>query len=225
MEAGSVMKKPRKTYKGVAMEGIIAKWYARTTKRDMEGYRESARIVAERLKAGDVVLELAPGPGYLAIELSKLGNYKIYGLDISETFVRIASENANRAGVNVDFRRGDATFMPFPNNFFDFIVCKAAFKNFTEPVRVLNEMYRILRTNGRAVIFDMRPDVPKAVIDETVKKMHLGRISSLMTKFSLNGLKKIAHSKSEFKEFIAQTDFHDHQIHEDPMGLAVWLEK
>jgi ubiquinone/menaquinone biosynthesis C-methylase UbiE len=219
------MEKPRKTYKGLAMEGIIARWYARTTKRDMEEYRTSARIVAERLNPGDTVLELAPGPGYLAIELSKLGNYKIYGVDISETFVRIARENAKQVHADVNFRRGDATFIPFADDFFDFIVNKAAFKNFTEPVRVLNEMYRVLKTNARAVIFDMRPDVSRTTIDEQVKKMHLGRISSLITKMSLNGLKKAAHSKSEFKQFIAHTDFDEYEIQEDPMGLAVWLEK
>jgi 2-polyprenyl-3-methyl-5-hydroxy-6-metoxy-1,4-benzoquinol methylase len=40
------------------------------------------------------VLEVAPGPGFLAIELAKLGPYRIVGLDISETFVRIAADEA-----------------------------------------------------------------------------------------------------------------------------------
>jgi len=39
---------------------------------------------------------------------------------------------------------------------FDFIISTAAFKNFAAPVGVLREMYRVLKTNGKALIIDMR---------------------------------------------------------------------
>ena len=64
------------------------------------------------------------------------------GLDISRTFVEIATENARQAHVSVGFRHGDAARMPFESDSFDLVVCQAAFKNFTEPVRGLNEMHR-----------------------------------------------------------------------------------
>ena len=134
------MTKSQKTYKGMAMEGNIAKWYAKNTKKDMQSYKNTAKTVTEKLKGGEIILEVAPGPGYLSIELCKLGNFKVYGLDISKTFVKIAHENALKEGVNMDFRLGDATNMPFDNDFFDFIVNQSAFKNFTKPVVVLNEM-------------------------------------------------------------------------------------
>ena len=58
------------------------------------------------------VLEVAPGPGFFAIELAKLGDFQITGLDISRTLVEIASENARAAGVRGRFspgqRLGDA---------------------------------------------------------------------------------------------------------------------
>ena len=75
------------------MEGAIARWYARNTRGDAREYRKIARAVADRLPAGAHVLELAPGPGYLAIELAKLG-LRVTGLDISRTFVHMAAENA-----------------------------------------------------------------------------------------------------------------------------------
>src|SRR5919197_2162721 len=92
----------RKPYKGLAMEGPIARWYAKNTGRDTRGYRKTAGALAERLAPGSAVLEVAPGPGYLAIELARLGAYQITGLDISHSFVRIATENARRAGVAID---------------------------------------------------------------------------------------------------------------------------
>ena len=105
-----------KGYKGMGMEGPIAKWYAKATHKDIEEFRTLARRMDERLKPGAKVLEVAPGPGYFAIELAKLGTYNITGLDISETFVEIARKNAREAGVEVDFRCGNASGMPFGDN-------------------------------------------------------------------------------------------------------------
>ena len=86
--------KAPKGYKGIGMDGVIATWYARNTRKSIEEYRKDAQKVAERLSGGEEILELAPGPGYLSIELAKLGNFRITGLDISETFVEIARKNA-----------------------------------------------------------------------------------------------------------------------------------
>lgn len=126
------------------MEGPIAKWYAKITRNDMEEFKALARRMSDGLAPGANVLEVAPGPGYFAIELAKLGNYAVTGLDISQTFVEIARKNARAAGVQVDFQRGDAASMPFADRSFHLVVCRAAFKNFTDPVGALQEMGRVL---------------------------------------------------------------------------------
>src|SRR6516165_8509503 len=88
-----------KPYKGLGMEGAVAKWYASLTKKSLEDFKALARRIAAQIPGSSNVLEVAPGPGYCAIELANLGNYEIVGLDISKTFVEIARENAARAGV------------------------------------------------------------------------------------------------------------------------------
>src|SRR5512138_3223659 len=100
-----------KAYRGLPMEGFIASWYARNTGRDPRRFQRTAAALAPRLRPGAAVLEVAPGPGYLAIELARAG-FQVTGLDISRSFVRIAAENAARAGVAVDFRLGNASAMP-----------------------------------------------------------------------------------------------------------------
>ena len=62
-----------KAYKGAGMEGLVANWYAKNTARSMNDFRADARRVAALLQPNDKVLEVAPGPGYFAIELAKLG--------------------------------------------------------------------------------------------------------------------------------------------------------
>ena len=129
-----------KPYRGMAMEGMIASWYARSTGKNLAEFRALGKRLAAELTPGAAVLEVAPGPGYLAVEIAQLGRYAVTGLDISHAFTRIASDNAERAGVAIDFRQGDAARMPFAAESFDFIVCRAAFKNFTDPAGALGEM-------------------------------------------------------------------------------------
>ncbi len=85
------------------------------------------------------------------------------------------------AGLNIDFRQGDAHALPFAPGSFDFIVCRAAFKNFSDPVKALGEMRRVLKPEGTALIIDMRSDVSDATIDEFVKSRAGGRINALIT--------------------------------------------
>ncbi len=127
----------KKAYKGLPMEGVIASWYAKTTLKDLKRHKLMAKQLVEKIPANGKILEIAPGPGYFCIELAKLGNFQITGLDISKSFVEIARKNAAEAVLNIDFREGNASAMPFKDNTFDFTFCQAAFKNFSEPVKAI----------------------------------------------------------------------------------------
>ena len=215
-----------KPYKGWGMEGAVAKWYAALTKRSLEDFRALALRTAKQIPSQCEVLEVAPGPGYFAIELAKLGNYQVTGLDISETFVEIACRNATKAGVRVDFRRGNASAMPFGDETFDFLLCRAAFKNFSEPKRALEEMHRVLRPGGQALIIDLRRDATKKSINQAINEMKVGTVNGIITKLTFRFmLLKRAYSKSGFEELISQTKFHDIEIRENLISLEILLSK
>src|SRR5262249_48392564 len=147
--------------------------------------------------------EVAPGPGYFTIELAKTGIYRVTGLDISKSFVEIAQGKAKEAGVKIDFRLGNASQMPFAANSFDFIVCRAAFKNFSEPVEAMREMYRVLRVGGTALISDLRGNASPAEINGHVDRMGLNAWNSWMTKMTFKTtLLKNAYTKVEIERFI-----------------------
>lgn len=215
-----------KPYKGLGMEGPIARWYASLTKQSLEDFTALARRTAEQIPSRSSVLEVAPGPGYFAIELAKLGNYQISGLDISETFVGIARANAAKAGANVDFRRGNASNMPFGNESFDFLLCRAAFKNFSEPQRALEEMHRVLKSGGQALIIDLRRDAPQESINQAINDMHLGTVNGILTKLTFRFmLLKRAYTKSEFEHMISRTKFSSMKIQENLMGFEILLSR
>jgi ubiquinone/menaquinone biosynthesis C-methylase UbiE len=216
----------QQAYKGMGMEGLTAKWYASLTRKSLDEFKALARRIADQLPSGSKVLEVAPGPGYFAIELAKLGNYKITGVDISETFVEIARANAAEANVKVDFRRGNASGMPFGSDTFDFLLCRAAFKNFTEPLQAMREMYRVLKPGGRALIIDLRRDTSNEQIGQAVEEMHLGAVNRMITKLTFRFvLLKRAYTKGEFEQFADQTRFDSVEIEEGPIGLEVVLHK
>ncbi|MBV9498160.1 MAG: class I SAM-dependent methyltransferase [Acidobacteriaceae bacterium] len=215
-----------KPYKGLGMEGPIARWYASLTGKGLQEFKSLASRIATRLRRGSSVLEVAPGPGYFAVELRKMGDYRVTGLDISETFVEIARANAARAGVAVNFRHGNASNMPFDNDAFDFLFCRAAFKNFAEPLRALEEMHRVLKPGGTALIIDLRRDASKESISQGIDAMELGAVNSIITKLTFRFmLLKRAYTRLEFEQFLAQTKFQEIEIQESPIGLELWLTK
>jgi ubiquinone/menaquinone biosynthesis C-methylase UbiE len=196
-----------KPYKGIAMEGPIAKWYTKVRERDQE-LGTVVRQVSEILPAEGRILEVAPGPGYLAVELAKSGKYQIVGLDISKSFVEIAQAKAKEAGVAVDFRHGNASNMPFDAGSFDSIVCRAAFKNFTEPIQALDEMHRVLKPDGKALIMDLRRDASREDIKTHVNSLDLSWINTLITKWTFKlFLLKNAYTSGDIRQLISQTRF------------------
>jgi ubiquinone/menaquinone biosynthesis C-methylase UbiE len=220
--------KAEKRFRVPEMEGVVARWYARQrgVASQMEVWRKQATQLTDGLPDGADVLEVAPGPGYMAIEMARLGRFHVTGLDISHTFVEIASENARQAAVSVDFRRGDAATLPFEAESFDLIVCQAAFKNFRQPVRALDEMHRVLRGGGPAVIQDLSREASRAEIDREVRGMELGRLNAFVTRWTLGTmLRRRAYSRLQFERLAAASAFRTCDIKKDGIGVEVRLLK
>lgn len=220
------MNKTAKAYKGLPMEGLIATWYAKTTLGDLNRHKLMANQLVHKIPAGGSVLEIAPGPGYFCIELAKLGNFQIVGLDISKSFVEIARKNAAHANVHIDFRYGNASAMPFADQTFDFTFCQAAFKNFSEPVKAITEMNRVLKPSGMAVIVDMRRDATVDEIEREVKGMELDRFNEAFVRMTFKQmLLKSAYTIEQMEAMVAQTPFGKGRFDTKGIGFQLWLEK
>jgi ubiquinone/menaquinone biosynthesis C-methylase UbiE len=208
------------------MEGAMARWYARNrgTSQQLADYRRQARELTVGLPQGARILEVAPGPGYLAIELARLG-FEVSGLDISHSFVALAGQSARDAGVSVDFRQGDAARLPFADNSFDLILCQAAFKNFEHPVTALNEMHRALRPGGAVVIQDMSHDATRADIRNEVRRMQIRGFNGFFTRRALGVLRLRAASREHFRRLIADSAFRTGHVQTDGILLEVRLAR
>ena len=216
----------RKPHGDRPIEGLMAKWYAANTAEMMQEYVDLAKRIAGQLSEGARILEVAPGPGYFCIELAKLGPYSITGMDLSRSFVRMAGEKAVQAGVRVQFVHGSASNMPFPKESFDFLLCRAAFKNFADPVGALKDMCRVLRPGGTALLIDLSRDAQPNQVSLAVDKMGLSPVNRVLTKLAFKTvLIRSAYSRAEFEQMLAQTAFSHVEIAGDGFGFEITMTK
>lgn len=214
-----------KAYKGMGMEGSTARWYDRTTRKDMLEFQALAVRIAEAIPPAAEVLEVAPGPGFLSIELAKRG-LSVRAADISRTFVELARRNAAAEGVNVRFDLGNAAALPVDDASVDFVVCRAAFKNFTEPRKALAEMRRVLRPGGQALLIDMRRDASIAGIRKYVDGLGVSRLNRwfmlLVFRFMLI---KRAYPLEEFRRMVIDAGWPEPQIKPSNIGFEALMTK
>jgi ubiquinone/menaquinone biosynthesis C-methylase UbiE len=150
----------------------------------------------------------------------------VTGLDVSRTMVELAHRNAAEAAVDVDFRQGSASAMPFPDESFDLLACSAAFKNFSEPHKALEEMHRVLRPGGTALVLDLRKDVPMSEIRKYFGAIGLSTVERWLTIATFRFmLLKRAYTPAQLEAMLADIPFRSKEIRLVDIGVELWLQK
>jgi SAM-dependent methyltransferase len=112
------------------------------------------------LMPGSKILDLACGNGRHSIQLSKLG-FKVTGLDLSETLLNIAKNNAISNNLNIDFVLGDMRHLNFENEFDMVVNLFTSFGYFSsdeENLKVIHNIHKALKPNGRFFIDYLNKD-------------------------------------------------------------------
>jgi len=102
------------------------------------------------IEAVSRVLDVGAGTGVLVPLLLEAtdGEGQIVALDFSGEMLR----RAQAKGHPVAYVQGDAQWLPFPAETFDWVICNAVFPHFPDKQRVVHETSRVLRKGGRLVI-------------------------------------------------------------------------
>ncbi|MFA6867310.1 MAG: class I SAM-dependent methyltransferase [Clostridia bacterium] len=165
------------------------------------------------------ILEIGPGPGYNGLEwLKKTENTELVGLEISNNMIKMAEKNANEYGFSnrVSYVIGNCLEMPFEANYFDAVISNGSLHEWENPIKAINEIYRVLKPNSYFCITDMRRNVSPLLkllvyFSTKPKEMRPGFISSLNASYTADELNSII-NLSNFKQF---------NIVKDPFGLCL----
>jgi ubiquinone/menaquinone biosynthesis C-methylase UbiE len=116
--------------------------------------------------------------------------------------------------------------MPFADESFDLLACSAAFKNFSEPHKALQEMHRVLRPGGTALVLDLRKDVPVSEISRYFRGIGLSVVNRWMTLAAFRFmLLKRAYTPAQLERMLADIPFRGKEIRLVGIGVELWLQK
>jgi D-alanine-D-alanine ligase len=110
-------------------------------------------LKATGLGPADRVLDLCCGQGRHTIELGRRGHEAVVGLDRSRYLIRLARKRAERAGVSVSFKEGDARKFRMPEASFEAVALFGNsfgyFEREEDDLAVLHSVRRVLKPGGR----------------------------------------------------------------------------
>ncbi|HUX95301.1 MAG TPA: bifunctional demethylmenaquinone methyltransferase/2-methoxy-6-polyprenyl-1,4-benzoquinol methylase UbiE [Bacteroidales bacterium] len=117
--------------------------------------RRAVRIISRSFK-NPHILDVATGTGDLAIAAMKIDPFKIEGIDISAGMLEIGRKKIAKRGYDgrIDLQKADSESIPFNDNIFNVAMVAFGVRNFSDPLKGLSEMRRVINENGMILILE-----------------------------------------------------------------------
>ena len=152
------------------------------------------------------LLDIGAGPGWLLVKLhNHAPDLRLTGLDISPAMVARARRNMAQAGLTdrVSITQGSADDLPFADSSFDLVVSTGSIHHWKRTVESLNDIHRVLRPGGYALIYDLVRDTPTPLLKETAREFG----SFLTAMMWLHGFEEPFYRIKELEELALETAF------------------
>jgi len=103
---------------------------------------------------GEKVVDVACGTGIVArLAAPRVGNTgAVVGVDLNPHMIAYGQSLPTSAGATIEWREGNATDLPLPDDSFDLVLCQAGLQFVPDRITALREMYRVLRPGGRVAL-------------------------------------------------------------------------
>jgi ubiquinone/menaquinone biosynthesis C-methylase UbiE len=154
------------------------------------------------------LLDIGTGPAWLLLKIHQQSSaMRLVGIDSSPSMVAKARGNMVKAGLSdvIEIREGNASQIPFADRAFDVVVSTGSIHHWKHPVTALNEVYRVLKPGGYALMYDLVTDTPAAILNEMAHQF--GRLK--MTLFWLHGFEEPFYSRVNYESLARPTLFKD----------------
>lgn len=162
---------------------VAAAGWEANAERTEERLRPVTDWLIERcgLRAGDIALDLAAGPGGVGHRAASLvgAEGRVLSTDIAPAMVETAQRmGAQRGLTNVEYRVMDAQAMDLDDDTVNAVLCRSGFMLMPRPVDALRETRRVLRANGNLTfsVFGLPERNPFVAVPQRVF-IELGHLS------------------------------------------------
>lgn len=117
--------------------------------------RKAVKALPEQFDS-PAIIDIATGTGDLAIEAMSLGPGRICGLDISEKMLELAEGKIRKRGFSkkIELVKGSSENIPFRDGIFDIAMVAFGVRNFSDPLKGLTEMGRVIKKGGAIVVLE-----------------------------------------------------------------------
>ncbi|MCK4903507.1 MAG: bifunctional demethylmenaquinone methyltransferase/2-methoxy-6-polyprenyl-1,4-benzoquinol methylase UbiE [Candidatus Marinimicrobia bacterium] len=167
----------------------------------LEFHRIIKRNAIKNCQSGNL-LDLAAGTGDLAIYFRKLygENNKITLADPNAEMLDYAKIRLEKKSINknIEFVTCYAEDLPFKDKSFDNVTIGFGFRNFTDRVKALNEINRVLRNNGRLIIIDFSR--PANLIINTLNTFYMNNIVPVLAKIITGNISEYRYLAKSIEE-------------------------
>jgi len=152
---------PAQAYQTILVPALFTEWAPRVA--DAVG-----------IQAGQRVLDVACGTGVLTREIHHRAGPTghVTGLDLNPDMLAVASTLTHA----IEWKKGDAEALPFPDDHFDAAVCHFALMFFNDKVKALSEMLRVIKPGGKiaVIVWDALNNVPAYAKVTELLKTYIG---------------------------------------------------
>jgi ubiquinone/menaquinone biosynthesis C-methylase UbiE len=152
------------------------------------------------------LLDIGTGPAWLLLKLHQQSPaVRLVGIDSSPSMIAKARKNMAEAGLSdvIEITEGNASQIPFADRSFDIVVSTGSIHHWKHPIAALNDVYRVLKPGGYALMYDLVTDTPAAILNEMAHQF--GRLK--MTLFWLHGFEEPFYSRENYQSLARPTLF------------------
>lgn len=181
--------------------------------------RRTVQRMIQRVKPSpeDKILDVGAGYGGAARALAGGTGSSVVALNLSEVENERDRRKNRDTGLEDKIEVVDASFedIPFDDGTFDIVWSQDAMLHSGRRTRVLEEVARVLKPNGRFIFTDpMRTDdCPEGVLDPILDRLHLDDLAS--PAFYRETLGKLGFREVEFEELAHQLAAHYQRVHDE----------
>lgn len=119
-------------------------------------WRKKAIKVISGTHKNSKIIDIACGTGDLAIAALKLDPEYVTGIDISKNMIELGNEKIKKRCLSekITLMIGDSEKIGFDDNSFDVAMTAFGVRNFSEPMKGLAEMKRVIRKDGLIMVLE-----------------------------------------------------------------------